>query len=253
MLQAMERMFDECLPISNSGVRHQRVPAVPHVKDGVKKSINGASACSLQQGAGSHRRGRVPHVRFNVEHIQGDLCSPYDHCDRRNSDCILWDDLSIPKFVGREDPKAYIVWEEKCEYLFGVHRVLDGQQVHLAATKFYGYALTWWNDVQENQHVLGRDHINTWAEMKQVMRRRFAPSYHHHKQQQRHHKIDDCSTRSSSKAVARYSVQQNTFQHAGSKKHVVLRENKHFGQREKVRDAKVQKYNGKKDDHRAHK
>jgi hypothetical protein len=47
--------------------------------------------------------------------------------------------------------------------------------------EFYAYALTWWKDVQENQHVLGRDHINTWAEMKQVMRRKFAPSYSHHK------------------------------------------------------------------------
>ena len=29
---------------------------------------------------------------------------------------------------------------------------------------------------QENQFVLGHDHINTWDEMKRVMRRRFVPS-----------------------------------------------------------------------------
>jgi len=42
--------------------------------------------------------------------------------------------------------------------------------------EFSGYALTWWNQIQENQLVLGREHINTWEEMKQVMRRRFVPS-----------------------------------------------------------------------------
>jgi hypothetical protein len=139
----MERMFDECRPISNSGVRHQHVPAAPHVKDSMKNSINGASAHSLQQGRSSLGRGLIPHVCFNAKHIQGDLCSPYDHCDIRNSDCILWVDLSILKFVGRKDPKVYIVWEDQCDYIFGVHHVSDAQRVHLAAMKFYGYALTW--------------------------------------------------------------------------------------------------------------
>uniref|UniRef100_K3ZCK3 Uncharacterized protein n=1 Tax=Setaria italica TaxID=4555 RepID=K3ZCK3_SETIT len=94
----MEMMFNECLPISNGG-----------------------------QGGSAHRRGLVPHVRFNAQHTQGDHNSPYGQSDRRNSDCIPWVDLSIPKFVGREVPKAYLVWEEKCDYIFGVHRVLDAQ------------------------------------------------------------------------------------------------------------------------------
>jgi len=42
--------------------------------------------------------------------------------------------------------------------------------------EFSGYVLTWWNQIQENQLVLGHEHINTWEEMKQVMRRRFVPS-----------------------------------------------------------------------------
>jgi hypothetical protein len=70
VLQAMERMFDECRPISNSGVRHQHVPAAPHVKDSMKNSINGASAHSLQQGRSSLGRGLIPHVCFSAKHIQ---------------------------------------------------------------------------------------------------------------------------------------------------------------------------------------
>jgi hypothetical protein len=47
---------------------------------------------------------------------------------------------------------------------------------NLASVEFSGYALTWWNQVQENQLDLGFGYINTWEEMKRVMRRRFVPS-----------------------------------------------------------------------------
>jgi len=49
-------------------------------------------------------------------------------------------------------------------------------RVNLASVEFSNYALTWWNQIQENQLVLRHDHINTWDEMKRVMRRRFVPS-----------------------------------------------------------------------------
>ena len=57
-----------------------------------------------------------------------------------------------------------------------MHNLSDQRCVNLASVEFSGYALTWWNQIQENQLVLGRDHINTWAEMKRVMSRRFVPS-----------------------------------------------------------------------------
>ena len=57
-----------------------------------------------------------------------------------------------------------------------MHNLSNQRRVNLASIEFSGYALTRWNQVQEDQRVLGRDHINTWAEMKRVMRRRFVPS-----------------------------------------------------------------------------
>jgi hypothetical protein len=59
-----------------------------------------------------------------------------------------------------------------------VHSFSDQRRVHLASVEFSGYALTWWNQVQENQLELGLGYINTWEGMKQVMRRRFVPSSH---------------------------------------------------------------------------
>ena len=84
--------------------------------------------------------------------------------------------MSIPKFTGREDADAYLEWAEQCDQIFRVHNLSDQRCVNLASVEFSGYALTWWNQIQENQLVLGREHINTWEEMKQVMRRRFVPS-----------------------------------------------------------------------------
>jgi hypothetical protein len=46
----------------------------------------------------------------------------------------------------------------------------------LASVEFSGYALTWWNHLQEHQLKLGLRHINTWEEMKRVMKRQFVPS-----------------------------------------------------------------------------
>jgi hypothetical protein len=84
--------------------------------------------------------------------------------------------LSIPKFTKREDADAYLEWAEQCDQIFRVHNLLYQRHVNLVSVEFFGYALTWWNQIQENQLMLGREHINTWEEMKQVMRRRFVPS-----------------------------------------------------------------------------
>ncbi|MEJ2528348.1 MAG: hypothetical protein P8Y49_09840, partial [Sulfurovaceae bacterium] len=65
---------------------------------------------------------------------------------------------------------------EQCDQIFRVHNLSDQRCVNLASVEFSGYALTWWNQLQENQLVLGRNYIDTWAEMKRVMRRRFVPS-----------------------------------------------------------------------------
>lgn len=84
--------------------------------------------------------------------------------------------MSVPKFKGIEDPDAYLDWEEQCDQIFRVHNLSNQRRVNFASVEFSGYALTWWNKMQQNQLQSGRALINTWAEMKQVMRRRFVPS-----------------------------------------------------------------------------
>ena len=57
-----------------------------------------------------------------------------------------------------------------------MHNLSDKRCLNLASAELSGYALTCWNQMQESQFVVGRDHINTWAEMKRVMRICFVPS-----------------------------------------------------------------------------
>jgi hypothetical protein len=83
---------------------------------------------------------------------------------------------NIPKFTGKENADEFLEWAEQCDQIFRVHNCSDQRRVDLASVELSGYALTWWNQVQENQLELGLGYINTWERMKQVMRRRFVPS-----------------------------------------------------------------------------
>jgi hypothetical protein len=47
--------------------------------------------------------------------------------------------------MGKEDPDAYIEWEERCDQIFRFHGFSKAKRVDLAVMEFSGYALTWWN------------------------------------------------------------------------------------------------------------
>jgi hypothetical protein len=63
--------------------------------------------------------------------------------------------LSIPTFTGKENADGYLEWAEQSDQIFRVHNLSDQRRVNLASVEFSGYALTWWNQVQENQLQLG--------------------------------------------------------------------------------------------------
>ena len=156
----------------------------------------GAAAHGGQRGGQLRGRGHGPRGHYYDPHERvarghGDDFDDYDGVpyrraaedgrraerrDRDGRDDIARIKLHVPKFTGKEDPDAYFDWEEQCDQIFRIHNLADPKRVNLACVEFSGYALTWWNQLQENQLLLGRDHIDTWEEMKQAMRRRFVPS-----------------------------------------------------------------------------
>jgi len=50
--------------------------------------------------------------------------------------------------------------------------------LQVAALEFKDYALVWWDQTIKERRRYGEPPIETWEEMKIMMRRRYAPSYH---------------------------------------------------------------------------
>ena len=65
------------------------------------------------------------------------------------------------------------------ELVFDCHNYSEMKKVKLAAIEFSDYAIVWWDQLVMNRRR-NRDHpIETWEEMKIVMRRRFVPSHYY--------------------------------------------------------------------------
>ncbi|CAL9238831.1 unnamed protein product [Arabidopsis halleri] len=87
--------------------------------------------------------------------------------------------LRIPPFHGKNDPDAYLEWEKKIELLFNCKHYTEINRVRVAATEFYDYALSWWDQVVTSRRRNGEYPVETWTEMKTIMRKRFVPSHYH--------------------------------------------------------------------------
>ena len=86
--------------------------------------------------------------------------------------------MKVPSFKGKSDPDAYIEWETKMEFIFDCHEYSNRKKVKLAVVEFSDYALTWWDQLLITRRRNGERPIETWDEMKSVMRRRFVPSHY---------------------------------------------------------------------------
>ena len=84
--------------------------------------------------------------------------------------------LNVSSFKGKSDPDAYLTWEMKIQHAFSYNDYLEEQKVKLAAATFSDYVLVWWKKNQrEMKREEGRE-IDTWTEMRRVMRKRYVPT-----------------------------------------------------------------------------
>ena len=79
--------------------------------------------------------------------------------------------MKIPASQGKSDPDAYLEWEKKMELVFDCHNYSELKKVKLAAIEFTDYAIVWWDQLCINRRRNGERPIETWDEMKRVMRR----------------------------------------------------------------------------------
>jgi hypothetical protein len=84
----------------------------------------------------------------------------------------------MPKFEGTSDPDANLIWELKVEKIFCMHNYSEEKKVHMAALDFDGYALIWWEQIQNQRDENGELPVASWDEMKREMRACFVPKHY---------------------------------------------------------------------------
>jgi hypothetical protein len=87
--------------------------------------------------------------------------------------------MKIPSFQGKNDPEAYLEWEKKVELIFECHNYPEEKKVKLAVIKFTDYAIIWWDQFVMNRRRNHERPIETWEEIKAIMRRWFVPSHYY--------------------------------------------------------------------------
>ncbi|KAL5540700.1 hypothetical protein UlMin_045815 [Ulmus minor] len=84
--------------------------------------------------------------------------------------------MKIPSFQGKNNLEAYLEWEKRKELVFECHNYSKMKKVKLAAIEFTNYAIVWWDQLRLDRRQNGEKPIETWDEMKAIMRKRFLQS-----------------------------------------------------------------------------
>ncbi|KAL5573988.1 hypothetical protein UlMin_023585 [Ulmus minor] len=87
--------------------------------------------------------------------------------------------IKIPSFQGKNDLEAYLEWETKMEMVFDCHNYSEIKKVKLAAIEFTDYAIVWWDQLLINRRRNRELPMDTWEEMKMLMRKRFVTSHYY--------------------------------------------------------------------------
>ena len=57
--------------------------------------------------------------------------------------------------------------------------LFENKKVKLAVIEFLDYAIVWWDQLVLNKRRNRDPSVETWEEMKRVMRKRFVPTYYY--------------------------------------------------------------------------
>ena len=86
----------------------------------------------------------------------------------------------MPKFNESNDPKKYLSRALKVDKILRLHNYEEEKKIVMASLEFQDYVLIWWEQVIERREARGDPPITTWAQMKDVMRACFVPTYYNH-------------------------------------------------------------------------
>ncbi|XP_024010672.1 uncharacterized protein LOC112086127 [Eutrema salsugineum] len=97
--------------------------------------------------------------------------------------------LTPPTFAGKSNPEVYLDWERRLEYIFECYSYGELKKVALAAAQLTDNALAWWDCTvaERRRQVFGP--IQTWHDMKYLLRLRYVPKHYHRDLQKRFRKL----------------------------------------------------------------
>ena len=84
----------------------------------------------------------------------------------------------MPKFNGSNDPEEYLSWALKVDKIFCLHNYEEEKKIAMASLEFQDYVLIRWEQVIDRREAKGEPPITTWAQMNDVMRACFVPTYY---------------------------------------------------------------------------
>ena len=65
------------------------------------------------------------------------------------------------------------------EFVFYCHNYSENKRVKLAAVEFSDYVIVWWDPLVLNKRRNRKPTVETWEEMKRVIRKRFVLTYYY--------------------------------------------------------------------------
>jgi hypothetical protein len=77
----------------------------------------------------------------------------------------------------RTDPEVYLECKKKIDLVFYCHNYSEEKKVKLAVIEFTDYAIIWWDQLVTNRRRNNERPVETWGELKALMKWRFVPSY----------------------------------------------------------------------------
>ncbi|XP_027156203.1 uncharacterized protein LOC113756972, partial [Coffea eugenioides] len=136
----------------------------------------------LSHGSSKGSRGKA----YAHESTDSNSDNNYEHKQSRSkrearpsNDHIPGIKMKIPPFQGRSDPDAYLEWEKRIELVFDCNTYSEEQKVKLAVVEFTDYAVVWWDQLSTSRRRSREPTIQTWTELRRLMRKRFVPSHYY--------------------------------------------------------------------------
>lgn len=93
--------------------------------------------------------------------------------------------LKAPVYAGKVDPEAYLDWEKRMDHIFEYYNHPGPKRVALAVAQLTDNALVWWDRVTTDRRRNQLRQLESWLDMKDLMRQRFVPQHFHRDLQKR--------------------------------------------------------------------